>query len=419
MHSRRPVIYDISRLVTRFLNDTPNGIDRVDLALARHFLSRTDDEVYPLLCTFKGPSIVPAQLARNAIEDLEGRWWRESGPAGEDEIYDKVVTQIIGQGAGRVSAAPRSRATASLGSILRYGLCLGHDPARTAPSGSRYINASTFPLELGWYLNWLRKRTDIKSAFFIHDLLPIEYPQYFWEKEPARQRRRLDNIRSVDGAAIVSLACVAARLKAFAGAHGYAPAICQAAPPVSSVFRTPRTTDPRLANSRFFLACGTIEPRKNHVLLLDLWRELVDRLGPSAPVLVIAGKRGWNNEEAVGRLERSRPSSRVVEVAGLSTPALKRLMDGATALLAPSFGEGFGLPVAEALAAELPVVASDIEPFREFNNRLLRLIDPLDGLSWLQAIQNLTRDPVPGIAVAPIPVEQTFTSKIDDFLEVL
>lgn len=420
MGARRPVIYDISRLVTRFLNDTPNGIDRIDMLLAKHFLSRTDGSVSPLLCTIAGPSIIPVQLAIDAIEELDRRWWREIKPTDDNEIYESVVTRILGTDSshGRIAAAPRSRILTSLRLIRRYGLHFGRSPPRSAPPGAVYVNASTFPLEHDWYLDWLRKRPDIKSAFFIHDFLPIDCPQYFWTNEPSRHRRRLDNIRSVGGAAMVSNAYVAARLKTYAGREGYAPAICQAPPPVSRAFHTARTIDPRLINSRYFLACGTIEPRKNHVLLLDLWRELVTRLGPSTPALVIAGKRGWNNEEAVGRLERSRLSSRVVEVAGLPTPALKRLMDGATALLAPSFGEGFGLPVAEALAAGLPVLASDIEAFREFDSPLLQLIDPIDGLGWLKAIEQVTRGAEAAIA-APAAPDLSFTGKIDDFLDRL
>ena len=109
------------------------------------------------------------------------------------------------------------------------------------------------------------------------------------------------------------------------------------------------------------------------------------------PALVLVGKRGWNAEAAIGILERSRDISRhVVEVSDLSPPALKRLMDNATALLAPSLSEGFGLPVSEAAAIGLPVIAADIESYRERAAPGLMLVDALDGMGWLRAIREKT-----------------------------
>ncbi|WP_163778702.1 glycosyltransferase family 4 protein, partial [Proteus mirabilis] len=69
-----------------------------------------------------------------------------------------------------------------------------------------------------------------------------------------------------------------------------------------------------------FVACGTIEPRKNHLLLLHLWRALAERLGAATPRLVLVGRRGWEAENIVDMLERC-PAIRehVVEVSGLST----------------------------------------------------------------------------------------------------
>src|SRR5262249_27265432 len=122
-----------------------------------------------------------------------------------------------------------------------------------------------------------------------------------------------------------------------------------------------------------------------------IWRQLVRELGDRAPALVVAGKRGWNSESAIDLLERSRAISRhVIEVAGLQTPALKRLMDNARAVLAPSLAEGFGLPVAEAIAAGVPVIAADIAAFREQQRAGaagVTLIDPLDGVGWMAAVR--------------------------------
>ena len=65
-------------------------------------------------------------------------------------------------------------------------------------------------------------------------------------------------------------------------------------------------------------------------------------------------------------------------------------MDNATALLAPSLSEGFGLPVSEAAAMGLPVIAADIEPYRERTAPGVVLVDALDGMGWLKAIREKT-----------------------------
>jgi glycosyltransferase involved in cell wall biosynthesis len=56
----------------------------------------------------------------------------------------------------------------------------------------------------------------------------------------------------------------------------------------------------------------------------------------------------------------------------------------------PSFAEGYGLPIVEALSLGTPVICSDIPVFREVGQDKALLISPLDGLSWLQAIESLT-----------------------------
>jgi glycosyltransferase involved in cell wall biosynthesis len=83
----------------------------------------------------------------------------------------------------------------------------------------------------------------------------------------------------------------------------------------------------------------------------------------------------------------------VIEVSGLTTPAVKKLLDGAQALLMPSFAEGYGLPVREALMANVPVIASDIPAFREIKDQRLNLLSPINGDAWLVAIEALANKP--------------------------
>ena len=80
------------------------------------------------------------------------------------------------------------------------------------------------------------------------------------------------------------------------------------------------------------------------------------------PKLVVAGSRGWGAAEAWRLLDRCDIlGTHVVEAGGLSSPALMHLIAHSRALIAPAFGEGFGLPAIEALTLNVPVLASDIQ----------------------------------------------------------
>jgi len=80
-----------------------------------------------------------------------------------------------------------------------------------------------------------------------------------------------------------------------------------------------------------------------------------------------------------------------VEHASCGDEELANTLRHARALLYPSFVEGFGLPIAEALSLEVPVIASDLSVFREFAGDVPEYADPLDGRRWLQLIEDYAR----------------------------
>lgn len=135
------------------------------------------------------------------------------------------------------------------------------------------------------------------------------------------------------------------------------------------------------------MCLGTIEPRKNHLLLLHLWRHLAEILPASVPRLVVIGRRGGENEQVVDMLERCPAlTDHVEELGGCPDARLSALLRGARALLMPSFAEGYGMPVAEALAVGTPVIASDLAALREVGGDVPDYLDPLDGPGWKAAI---------------------------------
>jgi glycosyltransferase involved in cell wall biosynthesis len=152
----------------------------------------------------------------------------------------------------------------------------------------------------------------------------------------------------------------------------------------------PATPAPPMVRDRpYFVCLGTIEPRKNHLLLLNIWRRLAAEMGDGCPQLVIVGRRGWENEQVLDMLDRCPAIAPFVEErSGLPDREVAALLAGARALLLPSFAEGYGLPVPEALAAGVPVIASDLPALREAGGEAPDYLDPLDGLGWMAAIRD-------------------------------
>ena len=82
----------------------------------------------------------------------------------------------------------------------------------------------------------------------------------------------------------------------------------------------------------------------------------------------------------------------VLETSDLSSADLAALISGARALLAPSFDEGYGLPIVEALALGTPVVAADSQAAREVSQGRATLLSPIDGEGWRREIERLATD---------------------------
>jgi glycosyltransferase involved in cell wall biosynthesis len=143
-----------------------------------------------------------------------------------------------------------------------------------------------------------------------------------------------------------------------------------------------------------YLVLGTIEGRKNHLLLLNIWSRLVRQLGRNAPRLLIIGQRGWECDEVFKLLDRSELlKGAVVEISDCDDEALVDHLCGARALLFPSLAEGYGLPLVESLRLGVPVIASDLPVFRELAGEVPDYLDPRDQSAWERAIISYAHDP--------------------------
>jgi alpha-1,2-rhamnosyltransferase len=137
-----------------------------------------------------------------------------------------------------------------------------------------------------------------------------------------------------------------------------------------------------------YLAVGTIEPRKNHIYLLDSFDDLWN-LGYNIN-LCIVGKSGWKNEDFFERLKNhDRLNSNIFVFEDLDDNELEYIYSNSHCLLIPSYAEGFGLPVVEAMQKGLPVMASDIPVFHEIGGNSIQYFDIHDKLSLVKLIIKL------------------------------
>ena len=237
-----------------------------------------------------------------------------------------------------------------------------------------------------------RARDGVTVALLVYDIIPVLRPEWFDRAQSARFGRWLDGMLAVSDRLLAiseatSRDVVAYRAKAglpkrrvpvvrlgdgFAGGPG-----------VSSIGRP------------YVLFVSTMEIRKNHALLVDVWRRLLAELGPDAvPVLVFAGRRGGLTGDLMRELQASdflgghvllRPDADDREMAGLYRGCLFTVF--------ASLYEGWGLPVAESLAFGRPCLASSASSVPEVGGDLVRYFDPLDPDDCAGLVKSVLRDP--------------------------
>lgn len=374
----RRVLFDVTRLLWREGRGSPTGIDRVVQAYGRWLASAEGITVQPVAISGDDLVCVPASRLKSLIEPRDG----ESDGAGA------ALMQALEAGGPPYRWDPRGLKPSS---HLRLGLDAIVNAAarlsRPAPDGDLYVNVAHSGLHKGDLLGKLARR-GVRPVVMVHDLIPITHPEFCAPGAQARHRRRIEAVLAHADLVITNSQATADDLAAYARAEGARLPRTVAAPlgiELSFLQRGYEAKGP--ATRPYFVCVGTIEARKNLAFLLTIWRRIAERMGEAAPQLVLVGRRGWENEAVIDHLERSHAVRALVhEVGDLSDADLARVMAGARGLLAPSFAEGFDLPLIEALSLGVPAIASDIPVHRELAAPAT-LIDPTDGPAWIAAIE--------------------------------
>ena len=366
-----PVWLDLTRTLTRVGQAAPTGIDRVEQAWAAHLLSAASD-VHGLCRTTRGFLLLPPEGVRRLLDAMSG--------GGAELGRADLLSRLTGRG-GR----PRHRAEA----MLR-----GFATDRCAPWG---LDAMARRGRVGTYVNvghithaprvlGAMRQAGAEVVVLIHDLIPITHPELVPPKQPPRFAERIACVR--DNASLVVAVSSDTELALASHWAGSArvPPIVTSGIGVSDLPPTAIRVKPAAGR---FLMVGTLEPRKNHALVLDAWTRLArDVPHGGMPRLDILGQPGWRGDEIAGAIRAHPQFEKTLFLdTAASDRALAQAFRDADTLLYPTLAEGFGLPPYEALDHGLLPICSDLAVLRSGLGADAVYVDTGDVYSWVDTIK--------------------------------
>lgn len=366
------ILLDISRTISRAPYPHPTGIDRVERAYIRHFL-QADAPVFFLSRVLKGYVLLDRAAMHSIWPMIKG-----DAPWQKPDLIARLFSHKLPALTNRAESTLRRL---SLAMCLRPGLArvLRQNMAR----GFTYLNVGHANRKPALW-QAIRAGGAGQVLAMVHDVIPLDYPQFTRPDTAARFESELKATAAACDALIYNSEDTRQKTEKHLQKWGLGPLalpILLGTDPLP-----PPPALPRAAPAEFVIL-GTIEPRKNHGLLLDIWPGIDAHLH-------IIGQRGWQNEAVFKVLESSPMMGKTVfEHAKLADSALARRLASARALLFPSFAEGFGYPVIEALQMGLPVICSDLPCFREVAGDLPTYLPPDDKPAWHSAILAAARSP--------------------------
>ncbi len=347
------VLFDLTRSFSRRDHANPTGIDRVETALFNALsqlgpvtgLARSGRRCWSADGALIGASILqPAPLDR--IARLQ--YWRdEARRRGESGLR-----ATYGRGARDLPFPTHAG---------QWLVCVGH----TLPDEAQVAR-------------W--KARGGRLAVLVHDLIPLDHPEWSRPRPAARFATTMRlTAEHADLVLHLTRAGQARWLNHYSRNEGQRHAVLpMGATDLPDMERNPR---PRPV----MLMIGTIEPRKGHATILDIW----DQFAPVAD-LHIVGRRGWRNAETFARLDARPPG--VTEIGEATDLQIAAEISAAHTLLFPSRAEGYGLPVMEARARGLPVLASNLPELREIHGDAIGYVAPNTSDAWHLAIDGRLKE---------------------------
>jgi glycosyltransferase involved in cell wall biosynthesis len=389
------VYFDVTSILVQALRVRATGIERTELGFARIVDDAYGEDCVFVVVTDASAYLIPRPWMTRLLRSLTNKWLRR--PAWKDRllpylfaIFTPVPPLYYGTGARRLGFALLGKLSAVVHRLFFHN-------AEATLIGENAVSAYFCASQVGLpanieLINRITEESGVRVVFYLHDLLPILRPEQCLGYV-RNFRATVDNL--IDSGAtfvfnseytehqLLDYVEPTQRRVVSAGVvyPGFDLDLSSARPPAPVVDE----------EEAYFVYVSTIQPRKNHALLLRVWDLIVRQHGDRSPKLLLIGARGWGNEAVFERLDDLQElSGYVIELNDLSDPEKNHYLSNANGFLFPSFDEGFGMPLIEAASFGLPIVASDLDVFRELLGDQFVALPTTDAAGWMERVVDLS-----------------------------
>jgi len=244
----------------------------------------------------------------------------------------------------------------------------------------------------------LKDASGCKIVTYCYDIIPLQFPEWYKSHDVENFRSYYHRAFPLSDLVVFSARQIERDARVYCEQHGLR-INRTAVVPLGSYFASKNgSSEPLpagLTSGRYILFVSTIEPRKGHRLLYDVWLRLVaSGVVDDGYKLVFIGRWGWKIEELkAALLQDMRARDRIVILSDLSDQLLDALYRECAFCVYPSIYEGFGLPVIEAFAHGKTVIASNGGALREVVGPFSPTLDPTDVEGWYRKLAEWITDP--------------------------
>jgi glycosyltransferase involved in cell wall biosynthesis len=245
----------------------------------------------------------------------------------------------------------------------------------------------------------LKSRGNFRFVLLCHDLIPLLFPHFFSKHDvDLFQTYMLEALAAAD-LIVVTSRKVEEDCQTYLAQHDIGGNKISIAPlgfDVDGCDSRITSLPDGLVPGRFVLMVSTIEPRKGHRLLYNVWRRLAAEGVPQSHgfKLVFVGRRGWMIDNLLRQIRTDRVvSDQILIMSGVDDDALKALYKQAAFCVYPSRYEGYGLPICEAFSHGKAVLASSGGALPELAQGLSPCLDPEDEEVWYKTLKEWIKSP--------------------------